>query len=329
MKFLVIQTAFIGDVILATAVACKLKRFFPDAQVDFLVRKGNESLLQNHPCISHVLVWNKREKKLLNFLKLIVAVRKSQYHTVVNLHRFVSSGIITALSGARATVGFDKNPMSFFFTGKFQHTFGLKDGVVLHEVERNLSLISQITDVSFQMPQLYPAKEDEMLVENFCMEKFITISPASVWFTKQLPAVAWIDFINQINGVRIFLLGSAQDVALCNLIKQGCPDRSVEILAGRLTLLQSAALMKRASMNYVNDSAPLHISSAMNAPVTAVYCSTTPEFGFGPLSSNKVIVETDENLECRPCGLHGRRNCPQGHFRCAQIDTAKLVARLV
>ena len=70
-------------------------------------------------------------------------------------------------------------------------------------------------------------------------------------------------------------------------------------------------------MNYVNDSAPLHIASAMNAPVTAVFCSTVPSFGFGPLRENGRVVETPEDLDCRPCGLHGHRECPKGHFRCA------------
>jgi heptosyltransferase-2 len=70
-------------------------------------------------------------------------------------------------------------------------------------------------------------------------------------------------------------------------------------------------------MNYVNDSAPMHFASAVNAPVTAIYCSTIPAFGYGPLSDNSNIVETHEQLSCRPCGLHGYKACPQGHFKCA------------
>ncbi|MFN7234860.1 MAG: glycosyltransferase family 9 protein, partial [Cyclobacteriaceae bacterium] len=103
--------------------------------------------------------------------------------------------------------------------------------------------------------------------------------------------------------------------------KSGSPR--VRNLAGELTFLQSAALMKEAVMNYVNDSAPMHLASAVDAPVTAIYCSTLPSFGFGPLSSNSRVVETHEKLDCRPCGLHGHRQCAKGHFKCSsgiQVD---------
>ena len=75
--------------------------------------------------------------------------------------------------------------------------------------------------------------------------------------------------------------------------------------------------MESATRNYVNDSGPLHLASSVNAPVTAFFCSTTPNFGFGPLSENSAIVEV-ENLDCRPCGLHGHKTCPKGHFECAE-----------
>jgi heptosyltransferase-2 len=88
-------------------------------------------------------------------------------------------------------------------------------------------------------------------------------------------------------------------------------------LAGKLTLLQSAALMAGAQHNYVNDSGPLHLASATNAPVSAFFCSTIPEFGFGPLSDKASIIEV-QGLDCRPCGLHGHKSCPKGHFRCGE-----------
>ncbi len=110
-KFLVIQTAFIGDVVLATPIVEKLHAYFPKAQIDFLVRKGNESLLQNHPWLNQVLIWDKKKNKQKNLLKMLVKIRKEKYDTVINVQRFAATGLLTAFSGAKEKIGFDKKPV--------------------------------------------------------------------------------------------------------------------------------------------------------------------------------------------------------------------------
>jgi len=154
--------------------------------------------------------------------------------------------------------------------------------------------------------------------------------PASVWFTKQYPIEKWLDLINQFPAeFSIYLLGGNDDAPLCQSIKDKSNNIKVKVLAGKLNFLSSAALMKGAKMNYTNDSAPLHFASATDAPVTAIFCSTVPAFGFYPISSKSFIIETDEKLSCRPCSLHGLKACPLGHFKCAYtIETEKLLTTL-
>ena len=106
---LIIQTAFLGDVILATALVEKLRHFFPEMAIDFLLRKGNEPLFTGHPHLRNVLVWDKKTGKYTNWLQLLFGIRRSRYDLVLNLQRFASTGFLTALSGAKRTVGFDKN----------------------------------------------------------------------------------------------------------------------------------------------------------------------------------------------------------------------------
>jgi heptosyltransferase-2 len=310
-KFLIIQTAFIGDVVLATALIEKLHAHYPDARIDFLLRKGNEALLAGHPFLHEVFIWDKREQKLRNLRNLIRRIRGIKYDIVINVQRFAATGLLTAFSGAGQTIGFDKNPISFLFSKRIKHIVG-----GLHEIERNQSLIAALTDGQPAKPRLYPSTADEEKVRPYTTTPYITVSPASVWFTKQYPKEKWISFIQQLPPqTTIYLLGAPSDKALCDEISLAHP-KAVN-LSGALTFLQSAALMKDAVMNYVNDSAPMHFASAVNASVTAIYCSTIPAFGFGPLSDNRFIVEIAEPLECRPCGLHGYRACPRGHFNCA------------
>lgn len=326
-KILIIQTAFIGDVILATGILEKLHRFYPDAQLDILVRKGNEGLFNAHPFLHNVLVWDKRHQKLKNLFKLLFLIRSQRYDSVINIHRFASSGILTAFSKAKMRIGFKKNPFSFLFSHRIPHIIGNVRSA-LHEVQRNDMLIQTITDNSFPQVKLYPDEKDTKKVEKYFLNDYICIAPTSVWFTKQFPSEKWIAFIEKLasKNLKIILLGAKSDFSACENIKSKIPAMDIENLSGQLNLLQSAALMKHAKMNFVNDSAPLHLASAVDAPVTAIFCSTIPDFGFYPLSSKHFIVETTEKLHCRPCGLHGKKNCPQKHFSCAHgITTEQLL----
>ncbi len=313
-KFLVIQTAFIGDVILATAVLEKLHDYYHEAQIDVLVRNGNESLLENHPFINNTLVWHKKKNKYRNLFKLSKQIRHTQYDYVINLHRFGSSGFLTWRSGAKEKIGFDKNPFSKFFTRTFTHEIGNGQ----HEVERNQKLIAQLTDTNFHKPKLYPTPSQIDKVKTLTQSKpYIVVAPASVWFTKQVPQEKIVELIQkQEEQMTVYLIGAPSDLDYCQTIIDKSQAQNVINLAGKLSLLESAALIGMATMNYVNDSAPLHLASAMNAPVKAFFCSTVPEFGFGPLSEDSEIIQVENTLHCRPCGLHGHKSCPEKHFKC-------------
>jgi lipopolysaccharide heptosyltransferase II len=329
-KILIIQTAFIGDVVLATCLVEKLHHFFPDAQIDFLLRKGNESLFNGHPYLHEVLIWNKKTNKQKNLFNLLSRIRKSGYDKVINVQRFAATGMLTAFSGAKEKIGFDKNPFSFLFTKKIKHIVST-DAHPVHEIERDIELIKFFTDDSIVKPRLYPSQKDYESVAVYQRQPYITIAPASVWFTKQYPKEKWISFLKKLPGkFSVFLLGAPSDKNLCDEIISSSSRSAVTNLCGQLSFLQSAALMQHAAMNFVNDSAPMHFASSVNAPVTAVYCSTIPAFGFGPLSDNKHIVEIMEKLDCRPCGLHGYKACPKGHFNCAwKIEDEQLLQTLV
>lgn len=323
MKILIIQTAFIGDVILATPVIEKLKRFYPEAEIDFLLKKGYQALLANNPHLRQLLLFDKDQQKYRNLWKLMRKIRSEKYDLLINLHRFASSGFLAAFSGAKEKIGFDKNPFAFSYSRKFPHQINDPQHPV-HEVERNLSLIQHLTDRELVRPHLYPSKDDFKKVEQ--AYPYVCMAPASKWFTKQWPAEKWIQLIDALaDRYEVILLGGKEDQELCDHIIHASQAQRLLNLAGKLSFLASAALMQGAVMNIVNDSAPLHMASAMNAPVIGLFCSTIPEFGFGPLSEKSWVLETYHELNCRPCGLHGKKNCPLGHFRCAEIEIVEIL----
>ena len=314
-RILVIQTAFLGDVILASPVWENLHAAYPHAQIDVVVKKGNESLLQAHPFLHQVFIFDKSHK-VKNLWNLGKTLRSHQYDLVINLQRFTSSGILTLLARGKETRGFEKNPLSLFFTKRFKHD--MKPN--WHEVDRNLRLISDLVTAPIRRPQLYPRKEDLNSIQIYQEVPYYCLAPTSVWFTKQAPQEIWLELIDKLSQTKdqIFLLGAPSDRAYLDEIVNKTGSSLVINLAGKLSLLQSAALMAGAKHNYVNDSGPLHLASASNAPVSAFFCSTVPEFGFGPLSENAAIIEV-KDLACRPCGLHGHKACPKGHFKCGNL----------
>jgi heptosyltransferase-2 len=311
-KFLLIQTSFIGDVILATALLESLHAKFPDAKISFMLRKGNEMLLENHPFLENLYVWDKKNKykSLFDILK---KVRAEKFDAVFNLQRFATTGLFTALCGAKETRGFVKNPFSFLFDKKFSHEYKK----TWHEINRNFCLAEDLCGNTFEKPRLYPQKIDFETIAEYQTEKYICLAPSSVWFTKQFPVKKWLEVLHYLNFKgKIFLLGAKSDVNLCENLSREL--QNAEILAGKLTFLQSAALMQKAEMNFANDSSPLHLAAAVNAKITAVFCSTVPDFGFFPLSDVSFLMQNTENLACRPCNLHGKKSCPLGHFLCAE-----------
>lgn len=324
MHFLLIQTAFIGDAILATAALESLKKHHPTATIDFLVRKGTESLFQENPNINKLLVFDKKNRKLFNLWQLAKQIRKAKYTAIFNLHRFASTGFLCLFSGTK-TYGFAKNPLAAFYTKKFEHTISASPNG-MHEVERNQQVIAQYTSSKAEKPKLYPSAAQFEKVQQ--SQAYVCMAPASVWFTKQFAQEKWIELVAQIpENIVVKFIGAPTDVDLCNAIISASGHKNAQNLCGKLSLIESAALMSKAKMNFVNDSAPMHLASSMNAPVTALYCSTVPEFGFGPLSDQSFVFQYEHKLDCRPCGLHGHKTCPKGHFNCSNYNTKNILLK--
>lgn len=319
-KILIIQTASIGDVVLATALLNSLKLYDKSFQIDFLAKSSSASVLFDHPHIRKIILWDKSNRKYKNLFNCIGIVRKERYDLIVNVHRFFSSGLIVALGRARKTSGFKQNPLSFLFGRRVKHLLNI------HEVERNHFLIKDFfPEIKSQMP-IISVEEFNLSDYSLISGSYITIAPGSLWETKKLPVSVWSDFVRSVpKKLNIVLVGSDIDFQLSENIFTNV-SRSHLNLCGKISLRQTAYLMKNACMNYANDSAPTHLASACNAPIATVFCSTVPAFGFGPLSLNSHIIEIENELDCRPCGIHGHRECPKKHFECGKrIKTEQLL----
>lgn len=174
-KILVIQTAFIGDLVLATALVESLHEQYPQASIDIVVRKGNEPLFNEHPFINELIVWDKKQQKYLNWLSILKKIRAKKYDVLINLQRFAATGLWAILANANTTIGFDKNPFSFLFTHKVKHDISTLNQNIsasaVHEINRNHALTSSLGEFPLAMPKLYPTKSDYEKVKGISSAK--------------------------------------------------------------------------------------------------------------------------------------------------------------
>jgi len=326
---LIIQTAFIGDTILASHFARAIKDKFPDSKIHFLLRKGNEAVIQGLPTIERTWIWDKKGSKFKNLIKLIIELRQIKFDMVFNLHRHFNSGLFTALMKSPFKAGFVQNPLSYFYTYKVNHQ--IPDPRGYHEVQRNLELIPDFkieNNSKIYKPELPIQPKNIEKVSSYLVEDYFVVAPASIWFTKALSEKKFQELTHHLVKLgKVYFIGADSDKNLCERIRGNIPN--TENLCGKLSLLDSAVLMKNARRVIVNDSAPLHLASCMNAKTTAIFCSTIPAFGYTPLADDSLVVDVGESLGCRPCGLHGHQACPMGHFKCSEEIEIKRILETI
>jgi heptosyltransferase-2 len=320
LKLLIIQTAFLGDVVLATSLLETLHAEFPEAELHILVRSGNEGLFRQHPYLKKVFVWDKSAPKWKTIYSLIKQIRREKYDETIVVQRYFTAGLLAVFSGATAVSGFRSSPFSRWFTHRAKHVISASPNSSTRDGTQSCVNCPSYASTT-SSAQALSRSTGMGKIGPYTMAPFVTLSPASVWFTKQWPASEWVKLMQQLPAhFTVYLLGGKNDKARCESIRKAAARGNAMTLAGDLDLLASAALMSKAYMNFTNDSGPLHLCSAMNAPVSAFFLSTVPEFGFGPLSEKGKVIQTTAALPCRPCGLHGHRTCPKGHFSCSQLE---------
>ncbi|MEP6778865.1 MAG: glycosyltransferase family 9 protein [Gemmatimonadaceae bacterium] len=344
MSSLVIQTSFLGDMVLTTPL---LERLAERGAVDVVATPANAVLLANHPAVRDVIVFDKRGaargfrglKRISNEIRWRETPngREPRGARVAYLAQgSVRSAWLAILGGIGERVGFKSSAARLFYTKQIPYRRDLHHAVRLWQLA---SASPNEMPAETLRPSLFPSDADASTVDSLLDEagvrskdSFIALAPGSVWATKRWPSYdALANAIAQNSALaqhRVVVIGGAGDTALATAIDEqlralGAPP-AIDA-TGKLTLLASANLIARAVALVTNDSSPLHLASAMGTPTVALFGPTVPSFGFGPLSPKHAILGM-EQLACRPCHAHGPQTCPLGHWKCMRELTPDLVA---
>jgi heptosyltransferase-2 len=330
---LVVQTSFLGDMVLTTPLIATLAARGP---VDVVGTPASIPLLANDPHVRRALAYDKRgaHRGLRGLAAVAWELRMAgAYEAAYLAQGSIRSAILARLAGSNELIGFNTSAGRFLYTRRIRY----RDDV--HHAERLWRL--QAADdapspaIEILRPRLYPGNEDRERVAallanpSFGGKPLLAIAPGSNWGTKRWPYYA--DLAARVAAhARTVVIGGAAEAPAAAAVLERAPD-AIDATAC-LSLLAAAELIARSVALVCNDSAPLHFASAMNTPTLAIFGPTVPAFGFGPLSERHAIAG-HHALPCRPCDRHGPRTCPLGHWRCMRelspdevyMELAKLV----
>ncbi len=334
-NILVLQTAFIGDAILALPLIQVLKKNYPQSSIDVIVVPRTLDIFSHHPAISSIIAYDKRGKDngLIGFWRIRNQLRAKNYDLIIIPHRSIRSALLAWLLKSNVRIGFDRSAGRLLFT-RIVH-YNPND----HEIDRNLSLLSPLSlrIIKSELPHVYPSAEDAQVVDEV-LDSFglkgekhiVTVAPGTIWNTKRWPPDRFAAMCKQLSSEcsAILLVGGKEDSVMCEEIAVLSKAKNVFNVAGKLSLLQSAELIKRSHVLISNDSAPMHLAVAVATPVVAIFGATVPEYGFAPRGVHDIVIET-KGLKCRPCSIHGGKTCPIGTFECMLAITPELVVNKV
>lgn len=332
-RILAIQTAFPGDIVLTTPFLRGLRALFPQAEIDLITSPAGAEMLAVNPWNIRVQVFDKRgaHKGMRELWRYGRKLREKRYDILFCLHRSWRSGALSMLSGAAHRIGFAGTPAAFGVHKRVAR----RPGVL--EAQKNLDLLNALVSRSVEgdiRPELRwseaaGARARALLAGT---NDYAVLSPSSVWATKRWPAERYSEVGRVLKsefGLQVAVVGgnSAEDIEVCAQVAEGAGGLN---LSGKTSLPELAALLSGARIVIANDSAPLHMATAVGAKGVAIFGPTTEALGFFPHATRAdwPVAEVT-GLTCRPCGKHGHRQCPLGHFQCMlRLDPALVLDRV-
>ncbi len=335
MSSLVVQTSFLGDVVLTTPLIAELAK---RGTVDVLTTPEGSAILANNPDIRNVIVFDRRDadRGIAGFARTVGRIRHAGlygsaesatplvkpdgfYDAAYLCQGSFRSAILTYATGIRNRIGFNTSEGCRLYTKRVEYRADK------HHAERlwwlSMNSCADPPSPAQIAPRLFPSPDDDRAADMLLRDRmpdrqreFVAIAPGSAWATKRWP------FYHELavkigSRANVVVIGGNADVTTGDAIVAQLPPGCAANAAGRLGILASAALIGRAAGLVSNDSAPQHLASAMNTPTISIFGPTVPDFGFGPLA-DKSAVAGNTGLACRPCDRHGPQRCPLGHWRC-------------
>ncbi len=324
-RILIIKPSAIGDVVHTLPILGLLRRCWPEAHISWLLTPGCAGLLQGHPQLDEVLLFDRKlfgtSWKSLSAARKLAAfsldLRARRFDLVIDLQGLFRSGFLTVQTGAPCRVG-STSAREFGWT--FCTHLAPTSVINQHAVDRYLLMAEFLglgrSPVEFTFPT---DAGDRDFVANLLgdTKPFVVLLPATHWQTKRWPIEHFAGLIKPLQerfGLKAVLAGGADAAAIAS----GLPDAIN--LAGKTNLRQLVALLEQAALVIANDTGPMHIAAALGRPLVTMFGPTSPH-QTGPYERLDTVVQLD--IPCSPCFS---RSC--SHQSCLKQLTIEPVLQL-
>jgi len=322
VKFLIIRFSSIGDIVLTTPVIRCLKQQVNGAEIHYLIKKRYSKILKRNPYVDKIHEFEG------DLSKTISALKKENYHYIIDLHRCLRSKIVKIRLKVLA-FPFNKLNLQKWIIVNFKINI-LPD---IHIVDRYFKTVSlfDVKNDNIGLDYFIP-KEDEIDIKQLPLKKtdnFIAFVIGAKHATKQLPVEKMISICKKIS-FPVILLGGTEDIELGNKIEKEI-NTKVYNACGKYNINQSASLIKQSCVVITHDTGLMHIAAAFKKKIISIWGNTIPEFGMYPYmpGEGSEIIEV-KNLKCRPCSKIGHNKCPKKHFKCMnEINEEKIINKIL
>ena len=319
-KILVIRLSAIGDILLATPLLRCLRRRFPHAQIDFVVKSAFADLLRHHPALNHLYEVEPSAGRA-GLRALGERLRLQHYDVVVDIHKNFRSAYLTRAARPGMVLRHRKYLVRRWLFVQFKWNLLRKIAPIRRRYIEAAGALG-VEDDGGKL-EIFLAAEDEDAASAVLRQRgwdgkapLVALAPGAGFFTKRWPAEYFVEVARELvrRGMAVVLLGGGQDRDLTEEIRRNISAGAYP-LAGDTSLLVTAAILKRCRALIANDSGLMHMAEAVGIPLVAIFGSTTKELGFFPQQATSQVIE-NASLHCRPCSHLGRSRCPKGHFLC-------------
>ncbi len=319
VKFLVIRFSSIGDIVLTSPVVRYLKNQVKDAEIHFVTKRKYECILTTNPNIEKVHVFD------YNLGEIFQQLKDENFDYIIDLHNNFRSGRIKRRVNVKA---FTVNKLNF--QKMLLIRFKINRLPKKHIVDRYLETLSFLNlkddgaGLDYFIPENEAFKKEELPAP--FQNGFVAFVIAGTYFTKKYP-IEKVSEICQKIDMPVILLGGKQEFDEGEKILSQSKGNVLNY-AGKISLNQSASLVRDANLVLTNDTGLMHIAAAFHKKILSFWGNTVPAFGMVPYQpdSASVIMEV-QNLKCRPCSKLGHKKCPKKHFKCMyDIDTQKVIS---